>query len=145
LFFVLSLALQNRISSFLLHSLIPPPSLPALSLDQLLERCCSVSFVLASSAASSLSSILPQASRLSLLPLPTFLDLAQMAPLVDAPTSTTEQQWYYTRAELDRSPSVQAGMSLREEREMRQKAVHAVWQLKDGVDLYVHFICITSG
>lgn len=65
-----------------------------------------------------------------------------MVALIQVPTSSTEPQWFYTRAELDRSPSVRAGMSLRDEREMRQKAIHAVWQLKDGVELCVPSPCV---
>jgi hypothetical protein len=61
-----------------------------------------------------------------------------MPSLIRGPASTTEQQWFYTRAEVDHSPSVRAGMSSSEEREMRQKAVHAIWMLKDGLDMYAH-------
>ncbi|GAA5967359.1 hypothetical protein JCM21900_000346 [Sporobolomyces salmonicolor] len=54
-----------------------------------------------------------------------------MAPLIAVPASSTETQWLFSRAEVDHSPSIRAGMKRRDERRLRQKAVHVLWLLKD--------------
>ncbi|GAA5859081.1 hypothetical protein JCM1840_003740 [Sporobolomyces johnsonii] len=54
-----------------------------------------------------------------------------MAPLIAVPASSTESQWFFSRAEVDHSPSIRAGMKLRDERRQRQKAVHMLWIFKD--------------
>ncbi|GAA6034174.1 hypothetical protein JCM8097_003766 [Rhodosporidiobolus ruineniae] len=59
-----------------------------------------------------------------------------MVPRIDVPASATEQQWYYTRAELARPPSVREGsMSLEEERRRRQQGIRAIWTLRDALGL----------
>ncbi|GAA6012371.1 hypothetical protein JCM10207_007062 [Rhodosporidiobolus poonsookiae] len=58
-----------------------------------------------------------------------------MAPLIDLATSTTEQQWYWTWAELARSPSVRDGMRVGDEWKQRQKAVKWLWSFKDASGL----------
>ncbi|GAA5860773.1 hypothetical protein JCM8547_005530 [Rhodosporidiobolus lusitaniae] len=58
-----------------------------------------------------------------------------MAPLIDAPSSATEPQWYFSKEELARAPSVRAGMAVSDERRQRQKACRVVWQLRDGLQL----------
>ncbi|GAA5911651.1 hypothetical protein JCM6882_006930 [Rhodosporidiobolus microsporus] len=58
-----------------------------------------------------------------------------MTPLIQVAASSTEQQWYYTRQELARPPSVREGMKLSQERRLRQKAVKTIWKFKDALFL----------
>ncbi|GAA5931647.1 uncharacterized protein JCM15063_001526 [Sporobolomyces koalae] len=46
------------------------------------------------------------------------------------PPSSTESQWYFTRQELDQSPSIRQGMSIQEERMNRQRMVQILWQFR---------------
>ncbi|GAA5968248.1 hypothetical protein JCM3765_000864 [Sporobolomyces pararoseus] len=46
------------------------------------------------------------------------------------PPSSTESQWFFTREELDNSPSIQQGMDWKEERRNRQRMIQILWQFR---------------
>ncbi|GAA5875275.1 hypothetical protein JCM16303_000566 [Sporobolomyces ruberrimus] len=48
------------------------------------------------------------------------------------PASSTESQWYFTRQELARSPSIQQGMDPREEMRNRQRMIQILWHFRNA-------------
>ncbi|GAA5900477.1 uncharacterized protein JCM6883_002857 [Sporobolomyces salmoneus] len=46
------------------------------------------------------------------------------------PPSSTESQWFFTREELDHSPSIQQGMDLKEEHRHRQRMIQLLWNMR---------------
>ncbi|GAA5980804.1 hypothetical protein JCM5350_003713 [Sporobolomyces pararoseus] len=50
--------------------------------------------------------------------------------LAKYPPSSTEPQWFFTREELDNSPSIQQGMDWKEERRNRQRMIQILWQFR---------------
>lgn len=57
--------------------------------------------------------------------------------LAKYPPSSTEPQWFFTREELDNSPSIQQGMDWKEERRNRQRMIQILWQFRSIGRLYV--------
>ncbi|GAA6063448.1 hypothetical protein JCM10212_005621 [Sporobolomyces blumeae] len=47
------------------------------------------------------------------------------------PPSSTESQWFFTRDELDHAPSIRQGLSIPEERRLRQKMVQILWNFRN--------------